>query len=90
MEEGKWVTSKEAVHEYAIDNDGSCVIAMAEYFEDHDLSLGQSPYATCCFTSPDAARERSCGNNWTWYFTDEPYIEDKWGLDGELPEEEED
>ena len=75
IEEGIWITSEEALHKYAVENDGECVIAKAKYF-----TCGGNPYAVCAFTSPDEAREKDA-TDWDWYFTDEPFIDKRWGLD---------
>lgn len=75
IEEGKWITTEKALHDYALANDGECVIAKVKYF-----TCGGDPYAMCAFTSPDEARRKGAVN-WDYYSTDEPYIYDEWGLE---------
>jgi len=75
IEEGTWVTSEKALNEFAIENDGECVIARAKFFK-----CGGNPYANCAFTSPDEARKKDA-TDWDWYFTDEPMIDERWNLE---------
>lgn len=76
--EGKWITNKKSLHEFAKQNDGECVIAKVKFFTDG----GGNPYANCAFSSPDEAKKREAVD-WDWYFTDEPFVDDRWKLEEE-------
>ena len=75
MIEGNWITTKKALHDFAVENDGECVIAKAKFF-----TCGGDPYATCAFSSVEEARKKGA-TDWDYYFADEPYIDDRWNLE---------
>lgn len=80
--EGQWVTRKSEVRAFARENDGECVIAKVPRPSDEELEepVFMEDYVTCVFSSPDEARKRKCHPRWDYYFTDEPFIDEHWGL----------
>jgi hypothetical protein len=76
----KWMYKREDVEDYAIENDGECVIAMIpprNYHEELPPWVQDEDYIVCAFTSPDEAMRSGCSpQNWEYHFCDEPECTD--------------
>ena len=70
------IESLDDLEKYAMENDGMCIIARCPVYE-NGVHIGNDTYA---FTDVDDLKEYEGHHEWSYYMSDEPYVEDKWQL----------